>query len=136
MHDADSNEGHLSDCSPSLAQGEELDGVMRNASVQEEAYNLSASGAPAAEAIEAAAVYDAEEIQVMEAEEGSIVRGLAQPSQPTAREVSEQFNALTISGLVQTLCSWKRINCCSQTPCGRFGAQSSGNFHGLFLSGR
>ena len=89
MHDADSSEDHLSDYSPSLAQGEELDGVMRNASVQEEAYNLSASGAPAAEAIEAAAVYDAEEIQVMEAEEGSIVRGLAQPSQPTAREVSE-----------------------------------------------
>ena len=62
--------------------------MMGNASFQEEAYNLSASGAPAAEAIEAAAVYHAEEIQVMEAEEGSIVRGLAQPSQPAAREVS------------------------------------------------
>ena len=48
----------------------------------------SAFGAPAVEA-GTRTDYDAEELEVMEAEEGSVARGLAQPSQPLQLEVAE-----------------------------------------------
>ena len=78
----------LSNYSPSLAPDEELDGVMPHNTAATEVDDPSAFGAPAAEAVPATD-YDAEELEVMEAEEGSVAQGLAQPSQPTAREVSE-----------------------------------------------
>lgn len=86
MHDV--YDDHLSDYSPSLARDEELDGVMPPNTAATEDDDPSAFGAPAAEAAPATD-FDAEELEVMEAEEGSVARGLAQPSQPTAREVAE-----------------------------------------------
>ena len=86
MHDV--YDDHLSDYSPSLAQAEELDGVMPPNAAAADDDDPSAFGAPAVEAAPATD-YDAEELEVMEAEEGSVARGLAQPSQPTACEVAE-----------------------------------------------
>ena len=72
MHDV--YDDHLSDCSPSLAQAEQLDGALLPFTAPTEDCDPSAFGVAAAEAAPATDYG---------AEEGYVARGSAQPSQPT-----------------------------------------------------